>query len=195
MTDTTFTEADLAYLTATFVTLEDLCAGRAESPADIAALIEQRRLPQPSYVLGDGTGLFPPDYFRLVDQAGGVDALPGHFAARHRQATFARDAAARELEEDWQAYLDGIYGICLREVTPEAMVRKTTLVSSLSELLMLPRPASAEWRRALRERVEELDGLERDFAPDHDRTEAQERLPTRDLLIGAARERYPNVFA
>jgi Family of unknown function (DUF6058) len=80
-------------------------------------------------------------------------------------------------------------------VTPEAIVRKTALVASLCELLMLPRPRNADWRRALREQVDELDALEREFSPDHDRSDEHERPPTRDLLIGAARERYPDVFA
>jgi hypothetical protein len=146
-------------------------------------------------VLDDGTAMFPADYFCLVDEAGGVDALPEHFAARHGEATRAQRAAAGELERDWEAYLDGTYGICLRAVTPEAIVRKTALVSSLCELLMLPRPRNAEWRRALREQVDELDALEREFSPDYDRSDEHERPPTRDLLIGAARERYPDAFA
>jgi Family of unknown function (DUF6058) len=195
MISTELTDADLAYIAANYVTLEDLCADRAEDSEEVRALIDERRLPQPSYVLADGTGMFPADYFRLVDEAGGIEALEGHFAARHRSATFAREAAARELERDWEWYLDGTWGICLRDVTPETIVRKNTLVWSLSELLMCPRPGSAEWRRALREQVEELDALEREFAPDWDRGEAQERPPTRDLLIGGARERYSELFA
>jgi hypothetical protein len=195
MTTTELTQADVAYLTANYVTLEELCAERTETPEEVEALIRARRLPQPSYVLGDGTGMFPADYFRLVDEAGGVEALEGHFAARHREATFARDAAAKELERDWQWYLDGIWGICLYDVTPETIVRKNTLVWSLCELLLLPRPGSAEWRESLRKQVEELDELEREFAPDWDRGPAEERPPTRDLLIRAARERYPELFA
>jgi Family of unknown function (DUF6058) len=188
------TTADLTYLSANYVALEELCADRQEAPDEILALIEARRLPQPSYVLADGTGMFPADYFRLVDEAGGIEALEAHFAARHRQATLARDAAAKELERDWEWYLDGTWGICLQDVTPETIVRKNTLVWSLSELLMCPRPGSSEWRRSLREQIDELDALERDFAPDWDRGDAQERPPTRDLLIGAARERYPDLF-
>ena len=156
--------------------------------------MDARRLPRPSYVLDDGTEMFPTDYFRLVDEARGVDALPGHFAARHDAATRARWNVADELERDWQAYLDGTYGMCLREVTPEAIVRKTALVSSLCELLMLPRPRNPEWRRALRDQVDELDRLEREFAPDYDRGGEHDRPPTRDLLIDAARGRYPDVF-
>jgi Family of unknown function (DUF6058) len=139
--------------------------------------------------------MFPADYVPPRDEAGGVDALPEHFAARHRKAARAQRGAADELEHDWEAYLDGTYGICLRAVTPEAIVRKTALVASLSDLLMLPRPRNAEWQRALREQVDELDELEREFTPDYDCSEAHERRPTRDLLIEAARERYPDVFA
>lgn len=190
-----FTAADVDYIKANYLTLDELCADRPESPRAHEALINARRLPGPSYVLDDGTAMFPADYFRLVDEAGGVEALPEHFAARHREATRAQRVAADELERDWEAYLDGTYGICLRSVTPEAIVRKTALVSSLCELLMLLRPRSAEWRRALREQVDELDALEREFTPDYDRSEEPERPPTRDLLIEAARERYPDVFA
>jgi Family of unknown function (DUF6058) len=192
---TRFTAADLDYIKANYLTLDELCADGPESPVELKELIEARRLPRPSYVLDDGTAMFPADYFRLVDDAGGVDALSEHFAVRHRDATHAERVAADELERDWAAYLDGTYGICLRAVTPEAIVRKTALVSSLCELLMLPRPRNADWRRALREQVDELDALEREFSPDDDRSDEHERPPTRDLLIGAARERYPDAFA
>lgn len=47
----------------------------------------------------------------------------------------------------------------------------------------------------MRAGVDELDALEREFAPDYDRNDDRERLPTRDLLIEAARKRYPDVFA
>ena len=189
-----FTPADLAYITANYVTLEALCADRAESPDEVQALIEQGRLPRPSYVLDNGIGMFPADYFRLADEAGGIDRLSEQFAARHRAASLANQANPEELERDWKSYLDGTYGICLREVSPEAIVRKTMLVSSLCELLMLPRPRDTEWQEAVRDQVEELDALEREFAPDYDRT-AEDRPPTRDLLINVARQRYPDVFA
>ena len=188
-----FTEADLEYLSATYRTLGELCEGRDESPEDVRTLIEQRRLPQPSYVVPDGTEMFPADYFRLVDDAGGVDKLREHFAERHRAAS--RGQRAEGVEQDWEMYLDGTWGICLWEVAPETIVRKNTLVSSLCELLVLARPGEADWRRALREQVDELDELEREFAPDYDRSDAVDRPPTRDLIIATARKRYPEVFA
>lgn len=186
-----FSDADFAYIGANYLTLEELCAGRAEMPRQVQALIEQGLLPRPSYVLDDGTGMFPADYFALVDEAGGPSALRAHFVARYRAAS----AKNEELERDWEAYLAGIYGVCLREVTPEAIVRKSVLVTSLCELLVLASPQSREWREALRAQVDELDALEREFTPDYDRSGVHGRPPTRDLLIRAARERFPEVFA
>ena len=187
------TEADLAYISANYRTLEELCEGRAESPKEVRTLIEQRKLPQPSYMLPDGTGMFPVDYFGLLDDAGGVDNLRVHFAERHRAAS--RGQRVEGVEQDWEMYLDGTWGICLWEVAPETIVRKNVLVSSLCELLVLARPGEPDWRRTLREQVDELDELERQFAPDYDRSDAVDRPPTRDLIIAAARQRYPEVFA
>ena len=186
-----YTTADLDYLWANYLTLEQVCAERPDSPEEIRALIAKGRLPRPSYVLDDGTELFPADYFRFVDQAGGPGGLRARFAER-LEAVGGGD----DLELHWQTYMDGIYGVCLWDVTPETIARKAKLVSSISELLMLARPAEADWRQRLRDEVGELDALERQFAPDYDRDEGRlGRKPTRDLLIHAARERYPHVFA
>jgi hypothetical protein len=186
-----YTPADLDYLRENYFTLEQVCADRPEAPEEIRALIAQGRLPKPSYVLDDGTELYPADYFRFVDEAGGPGTLRARFAER-----LEAGGAADELELHWQAYMDGIYGVCLWDVTPETIARKAKLVSSISELLMLARPAQADWRQRLRDEVEELDALERPFTPDYDRDEARfGRRPTRDLLINAARERHPELFA
>ena len=186
-----YTQADLDYIRANYVTVDQLCAGRADSPDQVQRLVSEGRLPKPSYVLDDGTEMFPADYFRLVDEAGGYDALQDAFAER-----LAAAGGGDELDLHWRTFMDGIYGVCLREVTPETIARKAKLVSSISELLMLARPSEADWRRQLRHEVEELDGLEREFTPDYDRDEERfGRRPTRDLLINAARERYPDVFS
>src|SRR5439155_25657236 len=92
-----FSDADLAYIRANYLTLDDLCAGRAEPPDQVRDLIEQRLLPRPSYVLDDGTGMFPADYFRLADEAG-AESLRAHFAARHRAASLAEGAEPEALE-------------------------------------------------------------------------------------------------
>jgi hypothetical protein len=185
-----FTAADLAYIRANYRTLDELCAGRPEAPAGVRRLIDGGLLPRPSYVLDDRTEMFPADYFRLVDEAGGPAALRAQFEERLRRA------GGDDVESDWQAYLAGIYGVCLREVTPETIARKAKLVSSLCELLVLARPEDPQWRERLRAEVDELDELEREFAPDYDRSEERfGRKPTRDLIVAAARERFPNVFS
>jgi Family of unknown function (DUF6058) len=192
---TKLTAADVRYIRGNYVTLEELCANRSESPGPVQELIAARRLPRPSYVLADGTQMFPADYFRLLDESGGVDAAREHFFARHQEAARAQRVPIADVDRDWEGYLDGTYGICLRKVTPETIVRKTALVASLCQLLMLPRLRNAEWRQKLRAQVDKLDALERDFAPDCGRSADHDRPPTRDLLIKAAHERYPDLFA
>jgi hypothetical protein len=191
MSEPTFTAADLAYLHQNYRTLEAICQGRRETPDEVRQLISERHLPRPSYVLDDGTELFPPDYFRLPDEAGSPERLRDHFIERY----YAAGGRAEEFKEEWDGYMSGIYGVCLREVIPETMVRKTALVDSLTDLLADPRPHAEDWRVELCRQVEELDALEREFSPDYDRSERFDELPSRDRLIAAARERYPEVFA
>jgi hypothetical protein len=179
-------DADVEYIRAHYVTLDELCAGRAESPESVRRLIEQRRLPRPAYVLPDGTGMFPADYFRLVDEAGGADGLREHFAARHRAAD------GKDLEQDWEMYLDGIWGICLKDVTPETIVRKRVLIDEIERLLAEP-THDFEWRTRLRAAVDELDAIEKPFAPDYDRN--GRFVPTRDTYIRDVRSAYPQLWA
>ena len=75
------------------------------------------------------------------------------------------------------------------------MVRKEQLVKSIGRLLDAPERDDSAWRSQLRSQVTELDALEREFAPDYDRNGRFPAPPTRDRLIGAARERYPELFA
>jgi hypothetical protein len=74
----TYTDADLVYLRDNYLTLAELCADRPETPEQVEALIDEEVLPRPPYVVEDGTGFFPADYFRLVDEAGGSAKLRGH---------------------------------------------------------------------------------------------------------------------
>src|SRR5215211_6977076 len=175
MAEETITAADVAYVEANYFTLGQLCVGRAETPAAVKRLIAGGVLPAPSYVLDDGTEWFPADHFVLVDQAGGTDVLRSHFESRHEAA--GGDPVVREA--DWEGCLSGLYGVCLRQVSPETMVRKTQLVESLTALLAKPERDSGEWRAQLRRQVWELDALEREFSPDYDRVRFNE-LPTRD---------------
>ncbi len=183
-------DTDVDYIRQNYFTLEQLCAGRPDEPAAVRELIRARLLPAPSYILDNGTEMLPADYFVLVDQAGGPAELRRHFVARYRAAS--GDPA--ELDEEWDGYLSGLYGVCLRQVMPETIVRKSQLVASLSELLGQPRPENPAWRARLRREVWELDQLEREFSPDYDRHRFPEP-PSRDRLITAARERYPDLLA
>jgi hypothetical protein len=110
----TFTERDLEYVGANYVTLEQA----------VHEAIERGVLPRPSYVLPDGTQIVPADYFGLVN----VKPL---FEERY----LAAGGPPEELEQDWEGYMSGTYGVCLRDVTPETIVRKGVLVNSLVRLL------------------------------------------------------------
>lgn len=167
-----------------------MCADHGDRLETIEGLIGERRLPAPSYVLPDGTGMVPADYFALVDEAGGVEQLRDEFERRHREA----GGPPGELDADWVGYIDGIYAVCLRSVSPESIVRKEQLVVSVGLLLEHPQPDDAAWQERLAREVEELDALEREFSPDYDR-QRFERAPTRDRLIVAARELFPELFA
>jgi hypothetical protein len=187
---TNLTDADVGYIRANFRPLADVCQERGERLEAVEELIRERRLPASSYVLPDGTKMVPPDYFDFIDEAGGPESLRAEFERRHRGAGGSDD----ELEADWQGYVDGIYGICLRSVSPETIVRKSRLVESIGALLEHEAPDEAEWRAQLRRQVDELDALEREFSPDYDRRRF-DRTPSRDRLIVAAHERFPALFA
>jgi Family of unknown function (DUF6058) len=176
------TAADVAYVRANYLTLDEACAGRSETPDEVRTLIALGELPQPSYVLPDGTEMVPGDYFDLAD-AGRQD-----FARRF----LAAGGATADLEEEWQGYLSGAYGVCLKEQSPENIVQKDRLVRAIERLLEAPRPQEPAWIDELRTSVDELDLLERPFAPDYDR--ARWGPSTRDRCITAARERFPDLF-
>jgi hypothetical protein len=183
-----YTAADLEYVRGNFVSLAELCASRGESVDRARALIAAEQLPGPSYVLEDGTEMVPGDYFGLVDEAGGEAALQQLFARRFLRAGGAED----ELISEWEGYLSGDYGVCLKHLTPENIVRKSCLAAEIDGLLAEPRPDDSDWRDRLRRSVDELDALERPFAPQYDR--ARWGPSSRDRCVTAARERFPEVF-
>ena len=183
------TQADVDYIRANFVPLDELCAERGQSADRVRALIATGSLPAASYVLEDGTEMVPAEYFELVDEAGGEGALRGLFARRYVAAAGDDD----EVGSEWEGYLSGAYGVCLKHVTPENIAFKSALVAEIEGLLVAPQPEDADWRGRLRASVDELDGLERPFAPDYDR--ARWGPSSRDRCITAARERYPEVFS
>jgi Family of unknown function (DUF6058) len=178
----TMTEADIAYIRANYLTLDEACAERAESADDVRRLIAENKLPQPSYVFPDGTEMVPADYFVLADA--GSDEFARRFLAAGGEPSV--------VEEEWRYYLTGDYGVCLKEQTPENIARKDQLVRLIDGLLARPQAADPVWRGRLRDAVDELDELERPFAPEYDR--ARWGPSSRDRCITAARERFPDVF-
>jgi len=187
MTEASYTDADLAYVRADFRSLEQLCADRDETPAEVRELIDAGRLPAPSYVLPDGTAMFPPDYFDLVDAAGGAPGLHDHFVQQHRAASSALGLTGIDPEEDWRTYLSGEQGATLHELSPEAMVEKAALVTSIDTLVAEPAPDDEGWRGKLAGAVDDLDELVRPFT-DYDRQ--RWGGTSRDSHIAGVRARF-----
>jgi Family of unknown function (DUF6058) len=161
--------ADLRYLSEQFVPLADLC----DDVEDARRRIASGDLPALPY---PGLEFVPADYFELP--------LGDSFAERYR---------GDDLADDLDGLMSGMYFVCLREATPENIVRKDRLVTSVRALLAEPRPDNSTWCAALRSQVDELDELERPFSPDYDRQRFG-RPTTRDELIAEPRRRYPDAF-
>lgn len=192
MTPLPFTDADIAYVSREFVLLDDLCAGEGRDAIAVRRDIAQGLLPRPSYVLPDGGEMVPADLLALADGAGGPDHLRDDFRGRLAAAAAAGGVSA-DPDEEWDAYLSGEYGVCLREVTPEAIVQKSILVARIEQLVAAPKQETEDWESSLRFAVDELDRLERPFAPHYDLLRFG--MPSsRDRLITATRSHYPHVF-
>ena len=110
---------------ADLATLEELCAGRAETPDAVRELIAAGRLPAASAVDDAGVERFPHDYFALLDDAGSVDALRDRFEARYVVAadTYGAIAGPDELDDAWYDYLAGRFGALYLDAEPESAVR------------------------------------------------------------------------
>jgi len=186
----TFTEPDIRYVLTEYRTLAELCDGRPQTAAEVRALIAGGRLPRPTYVLPSGEERFPPDYFALLDDAGGVDELPARFRVRYL-ATADGPFAAADADEDWAGYLSGQFGVCLRSVTPESMAAKNRLVRRIEALVAAPAEADPAWRGELRTTVDALDALERPFT-DFDRQRWGDTSRIRH--IDRVRARFPAAF-
>jgi Family of unknown function (DUF6058) len=188
-----FSEEDVAYATSGFVELEDLCRSRSRDVDEVRGWIADGLVPEPTYVLPDGRLMVPSDLLDLVDDAGRIENVRAEFVRRLAQAADAA-RSVHDPEEEWNAYLSGAYGACLRRVSPETIVEKTSLMRWIEELLAAPRPEAADWIAALKRSVDCLDELERPFAPHYDRLRFG-GPSSRDRLITAVRDRYPAIAA
>ena len=178
--------ADLRYVREEFFSLEQLALHEGIDRHRLERWIEEGALPRPAYLLPDGTAMFPGDLVALARSAGGVDLLPAHFARRIELATGLIGASTRA--SDWEDYLSGEFGICLRQVTPETMVLKETLVERIGQALEAPRPDDPRWRNVLAFQIDGLDALVRPFARvDQDRFGQQ---TSRERLVEGPRRRW-----
>ena len=168
--------------------LEEIARREQVDPEKLAGWIDAGHLPRPAYLLPDGTPVFPPDLLDLVRSAGDLDALPHHFARRTELVARLLGVGASTREADWEDYLSGEYGICLRQVTPETLVLKEALVERIDRALAAPRPDDLRWRRALAFEIDGLDALVRPFAG-VDRVRFG-RPTSRERLIEAPRRRW-----
>ncbi|MDT6986640.1 DUF6058 family natural product biosynthesis protein [Streptomyces lusitanus] len=178
--DHPMTAADDAYVSAQFVTLEDLCTVRGRDADEVRRLMLEGRLPLPGYLRSDGAEMVPADLFALADEAGGVDRLEAWFTAHWADPVTGK--------AEWSAYLSGQY-VCLHSVTPATIRRKDHLTTAIDAAPSGPDAGSARWTERLHALVDELDALEPAFT-------AYDRLrfggPTsRDTCIDAVRARFP----
>ena len=171
-------ERDIAYVRESFVAMDE-----ATRP-----YVERGVLPQPTYVLPDGTEMVPADHAELVHEAGDPEAVGDEFRARFLFAGGHPD----EVDREYTAWLSGDYGACLHATTPEAIVAKSALIGAIEALLARPALRQAWWRGALRGAVDSLDALEREFT-EYDRR--RYGAPTsRDRLITTTRESFPGLW-
>jgi hypothetical protein len=177
------TAEDVAYVRARFVPLATLAADRA--CVETLAAAAGRTMPRATYALADGTVWYAPDWWRLHDEAGGFAEVRAAFARRYA-------AGGGDLADAWDAYVAGLYGACLLEVTPETIAAKEQLVARLDRALAAPAPDVRAWRVGLRADVDALDALERPFAA-CDRIRFG-RPTTRDRLITGVRLAYPQIW-
>ena len=171
--------------------LEELCRGRDETPAEVRRLIEAGQLPSASAVGPDGAGLFPRAYFALLDEAGSVEGVRTRFEARYVVAadTYGAVAGPDELDDAWDDYLAGIYGARYLDPEPESAIRATRLAEAVERLLAEPAPGDWRWCDRLRGRVDALAATLRPGAPSEDgEPSAYERWVT------APRRDYPGAF-
>jgi len=179
---------DLRYVGTGFLSLAEIGRREQVEPEQLAGWVDAGHLPRPAYLLPDGTPVFPPDLLDLVRSAGSLDALPHHFTRRTDLAARMLGFTANTRESDWEDYLSGEYGICLRQVTPETLVLKELLVERIGRALEGPRPDDLRWRRTLVLDIEGLDSLVRSFAR-VDRVRFG-RQTSRERLIETPRRRW-----
>jgi len=185
---------DEAYIRREFFSLEDLCLGRQSHASEYRNKIRSRELPLPTYVI-DSVEYYPSDYFLFPDSVEPGSDIKEAFFARYRRiaAAYNESASTNIVNQEYQGYLSGEYGVCLKTVTPETIFLKGFVMARIDELFENPKPVDETWRSKLHGLVNRLDALERQFAPCD--TGRFGSLPSRVRYIDRARKEYPEAFA
>jgi hypothetical protein len=170
--------------------LEKLCVESGQDPAEVRRLIRATQLPAPSYVLPGGDERVPQDYFYWSTRRAALKACGRSSSAVIERRGVRSTSWQRTGRAIWRVSTEFVCG----RSPPETIVRKSELVTSIESLLAEAKPTDAAWQGRLRQEVQELDGLEREFSPDYDRSRYG-TPPSRDRLIAVAHERYSEIFA
>jgi hypothetical protein len=112
---TRLAHTDIDYIRSNYSTVEQVCAGRPETPEQLRALMSVGILPAPAYVLADGTEMLPAGYRLLVDR----------LYARFERRFLSAGGAHAALEDAWRGYLSGGAALCLRHVVREPPLRRS----------------------------------------------------------------------
>jgi hypothetical protein len=117
---------------------------------------------------------------------------PDELSRRFSSRWVAAGGDAEDAERQFEDWLGGGYGICLRSPNPEFILAKGGLADAIAALIACPRPDRAWWRDALRHAVSAYDALVLPFASVD---AARFGAPTsRTRLIDDVRTKWPAAF-
>jgi hypothetical protein len=205
-------EKDKKYITTNFLNLDGFSTEIKVSPEEILSLESRKLFPKPTYLFADGTRWYPPSYVALFKRARKnnktfASAFQDEIRAALTKLRKERDhdfsivllGEGFGTNEDldmvvkkiWDDFQSGGYGACLKNPACGTIIKKSLTMHAITSLISSPRPADPEWRRLLRDSVENLDKLEAPFT-DFDRVRFGKI--SRDVLIHDVRKKYPRGF-
>jgi hypothetical protein len=203
---------DDRYIRRHFVTLERLVARTRVSRATLLQWRSQGLFPRPTYVTEDGERWYPRAYVPLVRRAISLKTdlkvlfreeyrraleqlrylSPADFYAELAKSMPVHGQPEDTIEREWQAFLTGEYGPCLRTAWFPCILRKGKLLRTIEELVAVPHVDAPGWRRRLRQSVDSLDRLEMPLTA-WDQVRRGEPV-SRDTHSRSIRQRFPEVF-
>jgi hypothetical protein len=198
---------DDRYIRTHFVTRTELARLCGLSDGEVRERQSQDEFPQPTYTTSDGVEWYPRGYAVAVRRAAdsGITLRTLFFEDFRRLCSPSDDEGSGpdrgssdqtpldpRILEEWEGYLSGEYGACLKVPWVPCILQKAGLMARIDALLTVPNPESWAWANELRHAVNALDRLEQPFAR-WDRIRFGGPV-SRDRYISAVRTRYPHVF-